>query len=90
MFNSILHCVVQTEIFPPLAFPPDLPLFDALNIFQTGGAHIAVVTEQFEELDVCLKRGMAPAADIRILGIVYVESIVPTVIYGVFMSCLLS
>lgn len=63
------------EIFPPLVFPPDLDLRTALNCFQTGGGHLAVVTEDFEVLETALT-SLRPPGPIRVSGIVTMEDVI--------------
>lgn len=63
----------------PLVFPDKLPLLDALNLFQTGKSHLALVTKKPNEVQDVFD-GSGLAENIKILGIITLEDVIEELI----------
>jgi CBS domain containing-hemolysin-like protein len=72
--------VSSLRLLPALAIHPRVSLFDALNAFQTGRAHLAFVTEQDEELAACLEAGSVPPSHVQVQGLVTIEDVLEAII----------
>jgi metal transporter CNNM len=59
----------------PLYVDTKQSLFDVLNMFQTGKAHIAIVSENAKRLEESLKANVSPDADSIPIGIISMEDI---------------
>lgn len=68
------------QLLPALAIHPRVSLFDALNAFQTGRAHLAFVTQQDEELAACLEAGRVPPEHVKVQGLITIEDVLEAII----------
>ena len=64
----------------PIFLPPHLSLFDALNIFQRGISHLAVICHDPDKAERQCKRGEPMDADVGLMGIVTLEDLLEKLI----------
>lgn len=64
----------------PLVFKPTQELLGALNEFQKGHSHLAIITEDSRNVRRALAKGIHPPAKSRILGIITLEDVVEELI----------
>lgn len=55
-------------------------MFDALNAFQLGRSHMAVITENVAELNAALDEGVPPPPTVRVLGLLTLEDVIEELI----------
>ncbi|KAA0158665.1 hypothetical protein FNF31_05312 [Cafeteria roenbergensis] len=72
--------VSSLTLMPALAIHPEVSLFDALNAFQTGKAHLAFVSEQDEALATALEAGVAPPAGVAVAGLITIEDVLEEIL----------
>lgn len=70
----------EVPLLKPIVLHPDTTLLNALNIFQTGRGHLAVVTREVDELRAALSARRPPPDSVRILGIVTLENLLEELI----------
>ena len=63
------------ELKPPLVVGASQSLLDVLNVFQTGHSHMALVSEQPNELRAAIARMQPPPASAAAIGILTIEDI---------------
>ena len=59
---------------------PATPMFDALNAFQIGRSHMAVITEQVDEMNHALDSSTPAPENVRILGLLTMEDVIEELI----------
>ncbi len=64
----------------PLVMHPGTPMFDALNAFQIGRSHMAVITEQVDEMNHALDTSTPAPDNVRILGLLTMEDVIEELI----------
>jgi len=64
----------------PLVFPSNLPLLEALNLFQTGHSHLAIVTNFPHEVIRSMKLEQPLSKDVSLKGIITLEDVIEELI----------
>ena len=64
---------------PALAHPAS-SIFEVLNTFQTGKSHMALVSEDIEEIEACWAEDADIPEDVTILGVCTIEDVVEEII----------
>jgi len=72
--------VSTLTLMPALSIHPDVSLFDALNAFQTGRAHLAYVTRSDEELADAMAKGAAARSHVTVEGVITIEDVLEEVL----------
>jgi len=67
--------LASMELKPPLVVGAGQSLLDVLNVFQTGHSHMALVSEQPEELRAAITLHQPPSPDASPIGILTIEDI---------------
>jgi metal transporter CNNM len=67
--------LASMELKPPLVVGAGQSLLDVLNVFQTGHSHMALVSEQPEELRAAIVMHEPPSSDASPIGILTIEDI---------------
>ena len=72
--------IAQLKIRPPALISPDASVFDALNLFQTGRSHMALVTPHAAEIEASWAAGVPVPPHVRILGVCTIEDVIEELI----------
>ena len=64
----------------PVLMHPDTTAFDALNVFQTGESHLALITPHGEQVVAAWQSGEPVPPHVRILGICTIEDVIEELI----------
>eukprot|EP01012_Entosiphon_sulcatum_P062953 TRINITY_DN8971_c0_g1_i1.p1 TRINITY_DN8971_c0_g1~~TRINITY_DN8971_c0_g1_i1.p1 ORF type:complete len:492 (+),score=101.56 TRINITY_DN8971_c0_g1_i1:129-1604(+) len=72
--------VSQLPLRRPFCVLPTTPLFDLLNEFQLGKSHMAIVTDQPQVVDECMRAGTDIPASVDIQGVVCLEDVIELMI----------
>ena len=72
--------ITSLQLRRPLLIHPSVSIFDALNVFQTGRSHLALVTESAELVARCWAEGRDVPPDTVILGVATIEDVIEEMI----------
>ena len=72
--------IASLKLRYPVLMHPDTTAFDALNIFQTGASHMALLTPHGAEIVAAWQSGEAVPEHVRILGVCTIEDVIEELI----------
>ena len=72
--------VRQLALRRPIAVTPATSIFDALNLFQTGRSHMALVSDDAPLLEQCWREDAEVPKHVTILGVVTCEDVMEELI----------
>lgn len=72
--------ISKLKLRTPVLMSPDTSMFDALNVFQTGRSHLALVTPYVREIEACWRDGTPFPEEVRILGLCTIEDVIEELI----------
>ena len=72
--------IASLKLRYPVLMHPDVSSFDALNIFQTGQSHMALITPHGAEIVQAWQSGADVPSHVRILGVCTIEDVIEELI----------